>query len=325
MPDKNLMLRAMAVSAVVAFAILLRAAAAWRLRMLRLGRTIDPGRIDLSAALGVGLGFLAGCWLLMETPPRWPPREDLDRLLLVLLPAVVLVECVAAFVTRWWIAWALRLFVAAAAARILLHDSGYINDLSGPGSSTWTQAQQLWVLGGLAGLLAAVWAALALLLRRAPGRSVPLALALTSGAAAVTIMISGYLTGGQLGLALAGALAGTVAASLLLPKSAGGLGSLGVGLVLLFGLLVIGRFFGYLTTAHALLLSLGLLLCWVPEARYVVRLRPWLRGTLRVLLVALPVSLVVAQATQEFVRDSQSSSAASDQPTPQDYLDFKPP
>src|SRR5262249_8002143 len=150
-----LMLRAMAVSAVVAFAILALAAASWRLWAHQLGRSVGGDRGRLVAVLSVGLGFLAGGLLLLGTTARWAPGEDQDRLLLVLLPTVLLVECVAALrPVRTWMAWTLRLLVAAVAARILLHGSSYITDLSGPGSSTWTQGRQILVFGGLAGLLA---------------------------------------------------------------------------------------------------------------------------------------------------------------------------
>jgi hypothetical protein len=136
-------------------------------------------------------------------------------------------------------------------------------------------------------------------------------------------MFSGYLTGGKLGLPLAAALIGTAVASLALTGQANRMASLGVGLIGLFGLLMIGRFFGSLTTTHALLLFLALLLCWVPEAPYVVKLRPWLRGILRVALVAVPVVLVVLQSHQQFVKASEASGAQPGEPKVQDYLDFK--
>jgi hypothetical protein len=327
MPDFNLMLRAMAVTAALAFGVTAAAAVLWRFASRGSARTPSPTPVALAAALAVGAGFFVGCWLLMEVPPRWAPREDQDRLLLLLLPAVVLVECVAAFRgVRWWPAWLLRVLVAAGAARVLLHDSSYLTDPSGSGANSWTGSQQMLVFGGLAALLAAVWASLTLLLRRAPGRSVSLALAGTCAGAALTVMLSGYLTGGQLGLPLGAALLGTVAASLLVPIPVSGFGSLGVALVGLFSVLVIGRFFGSLTTTHALVLFMALLLCWVPEAPYLNRLRPWIRGVIRVVLVAVPVVVVVLQAREEFLRDSQSfGSTSPDQPTVQDYLDFKGP
>src|SRR6266566_705480 len=61
----------------------------WPWRAPRLRRTAVGG------VLSVSVGFLAGVWWL-RVRPQWPPREDQDRLLLVLFPAVIIVELVAA-------------------------------------------------------------------------------------------------------------------------------------------------------------------------------------------------------------------------------------
>src|SRR5205807_1665424 len=102
-------------------------------------------------------------------------------------------------------------------------------------------AQAWLVLAGLAAALAGVWAALVALARRTPfpspapsgadrvtgGRSVPLVLAVACAGAALTVALSGYATGGLLGLPLAAALTGVVAASLALsarPDMTGAIG-----------------------------------------------------------------------------------------------------
>src|SRR5437763_601168 len=51
----------------------------------------------VGAVLSIGVGLLAGCWWL-GVRPHWPPLEDQDRLLLVLFPAVIVVELVAALI-----------------------------------------------------------------------------------------------------------------------------------------------------------------------------------------------------------------------------------
>src|SRR5262249_39612847 len=81
-----------------------------------------------------------------------------------------------------------------------------------------------------------------------PGRSVPLAVTVACGGAAVTIMLSGYASGGQLGLPLTGALAGATVASFLLAGKPELQGLLGPGVVGLFALLIAGHFFSDLTT-----------------------------------------------------------------------------
>ena len=44
--------------------------------------------------LGLAAGFYLGCWIL-KLRPHWPPREDLDRLLLVVLPVAMATESLA--------------------------------------------------------------------------------------------------------------------------------------------------------------------------------------------------------------------------------------
>jgi hypothetical protein len=314
MPDPVLILEALAAAAVTAAAVLLLCGWPWR--------SPRPTRVSVGCVLGVGLGFYAGCgWLGLR--PHWPPREDQDRLLLLLFPALLGVELLAALSGRLrWLEWLPRLVVVVAAARVLLHDSTYLADLSGPDTREWTPAQTWLILGGLAAALAGVWALLALLSRRAPGRSVPLAVALACAGAAVTVMLSGYASGGQMGLPLAAALVGTIAASLALSGPSDLRGVLGPGVVGLFALLVVGRFFGELTTGNAALLFLAPLLCWLPELPRLSRMGSLPRGLGRVVLTAVPVAIALLLAQQKFVADSAQSSPGSKEISVQDYLDF---
>src|SRR5262249_10274173 len=135
------------------------------------------------------------------------------------------------------------------------------------------------------------------------------------------IMLSGYATGGQLALPLAAALVGATVASWALSGPTDVTGPLGLGVVGLFALLVIGRFFGQLTTGHAALLFAAPLLCWLPELPSIRRLRPWLRGLAQVVLVAVPVAVAGAQAQQKFAEASRPSPD-SKEPSIQDYMDF---
>src|SRR5690348_8083974 len=179
MPDLALVLGSLAAAA--AAGVLLACAWPWR--------AAGPGRVAAGWVLGVGLGFFLGCRLL-GLWPHWPPREDQDRLLALLVPAVIAVELVAAFppVPRW-LTWLLRLVVAGGAARVLLDDTSYLTDLAGPGTREWTPEQARLILAGLALALATLWVLLALLARRPSSRSLPPALALACAAAAVAVML----------------------------------------------------------------------------------------------------------------------------------------
>jgi hypothetical protein len=139
--------------------------------------------------------------------------------------------------------------------------------------------------------------------------------AFASAGAGITIMLSGYASGGQIGLPLAAALTGAVGVSLVSRQPSYGEGALSVGIVSLFALLIMGRFFGELATNQAFLLFLGLLLGWLPELPYVRRLGPRLRGFARVVLIMVPVVVALMLAQQKFVKDSAGTSQ-------EDYMDL---
>ena len=296
MPDYTLMGLALAVSAAAAAVTFLLAAWPWR--------KPHPLRRRVGWVLGLGAGIYAGCCVLGQWP-RWPAPEDRDRFLAVLLPATIAAEAAAAVAPRpRWIAWLLRLSLAGAAAPILLYNSSYLADLSGPHSAEWPPALAAAILLALAAALAVVWGLLALLQARTSERSASATLVLTTGAAALTVMLSGYYRGGLLGLPPTGAVAGATLASFAAPAERGQDGSLGVGVIGLFSVLLIGRFFGSLPTASALCLLLAPLLAWVGEAPGVRRLRPILRAAARLGLVAVPLILVVTYAMIRFAEES---------------------
>jgi hypothetical protein len=242
----------------------------------------------------------------------------------LVLPAVLLVELMAAFprVPRWLI-WTLRMAVAGSAARVLLHGSVYLSGATGPGSLAWTPAGVWLIVGSMAAAGMTAWVLLYLLARRSPGASLPMALAITIGGASLAIMMSGYLTGGQAGLPLAAAVFGGSVAAMFVPDAARSTAPIGPAVVGLVSLLVIGRFFGELRLDHAVLLFAAPLLAWLPELPRLRRLPPWGRGLLRVLLVGLAVSGVLADAARRFIENAgPSATPGAKEPTAEDYLNF---
>jgi hypothetical protein len=270
-------------------------------------KTGTPGA-DIGWVVGPGAGFLLGCCVLGKVP-HLRLVEDLDRLLLLALPAVVLIELLGAFhrVPRPLV-WFLRATLAACVAPILLHGTSYITDQAGPGTADWSTAQAFQILGGLAAALIAVWALLSLLSARVGGASPAICLAISCAGAGLAIMISGYMSGGQATLALAGGLAGAAVVALALGWSSRGARPLGVALVALYSLVVTGRFFGELSTTHAIVLFASPLLAWLPELPPVRRLPRWARELTRVLLVGLVVAAVVADEVRTFVANTPASA-----------------
>lgn len=310
MPDPIVMSKAAGVALLTAAAIL--GLSAWWGRRRGAGTTWS----DAGWVVGIGAGYYLGCWML-EFVPRWPIREDLDRLLGLVIPGVLVVELLGAFprIPRW-LTWTLRVVVAGLGARVLLHGSIY---LTGPESSAWSPSQEGLILGSIAAAETVAWVLLARLAHRPAGASLPIALSIAIGAASVTIMLSAYLAGGQAGLPLSAAVLGASLAAMALPDASRSIGPVGISVVGLGALLVIGRFFGELRTDHAIILFAAPLLAWVPELPKLRKLPPWGRGLLRVLLVGLVVSGVLADAGRRFVARAGADASKSGEPSLEDY------
>ncbi len=277
------------------------------------------GRCRLGARIGAG--FLLGCWILGNRP-RWPPQEDQDRLFIVVLPSVLFVELAALFprAPRWLI-WPLRAALIVGIAPALLYGSSYLSNHAGPGTADWSTVQAIAILGGLAALLAVVWSLLGLLSYRNPGLIHALCLAITSAGAAITVMLSGYATGGQNGLALAAALLGVATSMAALRWTARGTRPLGVAIVLLYSLLVAGRFFGELSSTHGILLFISPLLAWLPDLPGLRRLPSWARNLSRVLFVGLLVAVVLVAAARKAL-ENHSDTSGTEEPSAADYAEF---
>src|ERR1017187_7823936 len=146
MPGPITIVAAMAVAAASAAVLLWLCGQPWR--------STDLYHVDVGWALGLGAGLFLGPWVLGNRP-HWPPREDQDRLLGLVLPAVVIVELLAAFprVPRW-LTWPLRAAVALGVAPVLLYGTSYLSDQNGPGTAEWSTVQSCLILGGLAAFLA---------------------------------------------------------------------------------------------------------------------------------------------------------------------------
>src|SRR5262249_28602869 len=128
MPDTALMLRAAAIAGAFAGTILAIVAGITALRAGRPWRAPDSALLTIGWVLAVAGGFVTGVYVL-GLGPRWPPKEDRDRFLYVLLPAAVIVELIAALPRMpRWIAWLLRVGIAAGAARVILHGTVYLVD-----------------------------------------------------------------------------------------------------------------------------------------------------------------------------------------------------
>ena len=297
MPETLLYLKAMGAAAIVS--------AMFVLALAGVRRPASAAGLNSACVLGMGLGLAVGYYVL---PLRlaWPPVNGLDRFLTIVVPAALGIELIAGFqCVPCWAAWSLRMSLAAAIPRILLHGSVYLSG-AGNGWVLWQVVTAL-VLSGT--LLAGVWVLLSWLSRRSLGVSIPLALCLTTQCAGLTVMMAGYIKGGAAACLLVATLVATTIAVKLIAKRSGAPSILdapailGIGVVGLFSLLFIGLFFGRLSTGGALVLLLAPLLCWATETPLLRHRKPWVVGSLRLALVAIPLVVVLAVAKRDFDRD----------------------
>ncbi|MEI8020459.1 MAG: hypothetical protein WCH39_19810 [Schlesneria sp.] len=288
MPDPKLYLLAMAASAIASLLFVLVATA--------VARPASSKRLNIASILGISFGLAVG-YNVLALRLAWPPVKGLDRFLLVIAPATIGIELIAGFscIPRF-VAWLLRICLAVAAPPILLQGSVYLRG-SGSDQDRWQSAAQL-VLCSV--LLIGTWRLLTWLSARSPGISIPLALAMTIQSAGLTIMMAGYIKGGAATIPLAAALVGTTVATELMRTRTSLSGVIGIGVVGLFGILFIGRFFGRLSTVCALTLLLAPLLLWVSEMPFLRHQKPWLVASLKLLLVAIPLAVVLVLAKQDF-------------------------
>lgn len=294
MPEPLLFLKAMGAAAI--------ASAICILAMARVRPGVGTTWLDSACVLGLALGLASGYGVL-GFRWTWPPVNGLDRLLTLVVPATLGIELLAGFPgPPRNVAWLLRIGLAAATPRVLLHDSVYL----GGTEHSWTTWQAGLVLAACGLLLAAAWMLLAWLGQRSGGVSIPISLGMAAQCTGVTVMMAGYLKGGSATFPLVGAVASSAIAGWLVTRRYGTLepfrstALIGVGVVGLFGLLFIGRFFGRLSTEHALAMLVAPLLCWATELPPLRRLKPWFLASLRLLLVAIPLLIVLVLAKRGF-------------------------
>jgi hypothetical protein len=293
MPDPLLYAAAQATAALAAAIVVL--ACGWFSK--RCPRALLPAAAVVGFAGGLGAGFA-----VLRFSVAWPPLNGLDRFLTIVLPAAILLEFAASMprVPRS-LMWLLRFALAGVMGRVLLHNSVYVSGAE----PEWSPMQATLVLLTCGALIAGGWASLVgLSVRSAAGASVPLALALTIQSTGLAIMLAGYLRGGAAALPLSAATVGTVASLGLFTSSPDVRAPIGICVVGLGSLLMIGRFFGGLSTAVALVLLLAPLLCWATEILPLRSRRAWIVGSVRLVLVAIPLSGVLLQAKGKFDRET---------------------
>ena len=294
MPDPLLFLQSLtAASGASAIFVLALAFARNRWKRIPEALTDIPGLI---AGLSVGYAVLG-------LTTRWPPANALDRFLIIVLPSALGVELLSRMpnAPRWMI-WLLRTLLAAITARILLHGSVYLD----PAFSEWSSGQTYQILGLCGGAQLVHWALLLKLSERRLAATIPLTLGLSILCAGTAMMLAGYLKGGSAALPLTGAICGVCVAGLLTASYSPSVGCsrnqtlTSIGILRLYSLLFIGRFFGALTTERAILIFLAPMSCWITELPWLRRLRSWQLVAIRLLAPGLTLLTAMIPAWRDF-------------------------
>ncbi|PHS06123.1 MAG: hypothetical protein COA78_14630 [Blastopirellula sp.] len=294
MPDQNLYLKAIEATAIISTICVLLIAA--------LQRFGSKKYLSIGYVIAISCGLAVGYYML-SLQLAWPPRNALERFLTLVLPAVLVIELVAGFhrLPNWSV-WLFRVTLALILPRILLHDSVFLM-----GSEYGWLLWQIYLVQLVCGvLLIGLWALLSKLTERSPGVSISLAIQMSTLCAGLTVMMALYIEGGEAALPLVAALlATTIVGSLLFKRSDESEDNgmpviIGVGVIGLFSILFIGRFFGELTTESALVILLAPLLCWVTEIPPLRNQKPWFVGTIRLFFVAIPLLVVLFLAKRDF-------------------------
>lgn len=314
MPDMLLMAKGSAAAACVAAVIFLLFSWPWRI--------VSPKLRTIGSVLGAGTGFFVGWWIL-GVRPEWPPTEESHRFLLILIPAIVLVELAAPFAEKLPRGRRLlRFLIACGLTPLLLHKTIYLVDIGTAGTRLWPPPNAAIILSAIALAIIAGWTSLIFLARRSESATVPLSVSFACLGAGLTIMLSGYASGGQLGLPLATAVGGVVVASWLLTRPVDLTGLLGFAIIGHTAVILSGYFFADLTLTNALFLVLGPQLGWIAELPGIRRAHAAIRAALRLIPAIIFTVVALFLAQQKFVENSAAPSADPTLPSIDDYSNF---
>jgi hypothetical protein len=200
---------------------------------------------------------------------------------------------------------------------LLLFGSGWLPSAWTPGGdptapSTWTQPQAIAILVGLGVLLLAAWGLVVWTAQQPGGFVVPSALGPIVAAAGMCVTLSGSASGGLIGVPFAGVAAGALLVCVLLARGHAMTGLVGLGAVLLFGLLMGGRFFGELTTTNFALLIAAPLLCGLIAVPPIRDLKPPVRFLAPLVLCLIPAGIAVSLAARSYSAETSETSGYGD-------------
>ena len=264
-------------------------------------RTHESNTDSMQALGSIAAGIAAGCHVL-QFPWTWPPANAIERFLELLVPGTLLIHLISALSSHpEGKGRLLRQLPPLACPLLILYGSIYLRaPVSIAGRSLPSGiAAPLITLACTAALLAAVHVTQSLTRQTSPFVT-GLLITLTLPATGIAIMLAGYIKGGSAALPLAGSLLATVVGLHFIPPPPRRHTLPEIAMLVLFGLLMIGHFYGRISLLQAAgLLGSPLLAAVAPLPK---RIRSLRTDTLRfrLLLLTLLLSVQLSLAAWEF-------------------------
>jgi len=169
---------------------------------------------------------------------------------------------------------------------------------------TWSRAESVAYVGAFSILIPLAFIALDQFAARRPGLATALILALTAGSTGIVLATSGSIKYGQLGLALTATVAPAAILAIWARRWTLAPGAILPFTLLHLSLLLLGYYLAEVTKTNAILLAVAPHCAWLTEIPALRRIRPGLRGTIAVTLVAIPLVIAVALALIKFHADA---------------------
>jgi hypothetical protein len=246
-----------------------------RLRGGRLKSEGDGG-LPWWTAAAVGIAYVAGH--LAVSRPALPPVDVTDRVPLVALAAAALAAAEAA----WRATVTGRVLLAALVIGLVLGPVATADGL---------EREAVIRLAAALAVAAVAWANVEDLAARTDGADLVRALVITSVGAGLSLLLSGSAVLGQLGLALAAALAASWLAAGRPPA-----GAVSTTTAILTALVLIGFVYASLPATSAVLLASAPAAVWPTRLGPFRRLNPWTTAFLNTAAVMVPVAVAVGLA-----------------------------
>ena len=266
------------------------------------------------------VGLVLGLWpgyRILGFESRWPPVNALDRFLMIVLPAAMIVEFIGTvrvpddqhnFLFRFssFCAATVRFAFIVSVGRVLWHDSVYLSSVES-NTNDWPPFIAFGVLLSGAALLYVALRSSMILAFRGVSASLTAGLVMSLLATGMVTMLAGYIKGGAAAMPLAGGICGAALALRMAGKKTGPATShgqflIGISVTALFSLLWIGRFFGQLTTFDVLMIFLSPHCCWLSEFWPFRDYSNNYRMVIRMAAVALILLVVLFFKWQQFMQ-----------------------